>query len=206
MKNKISALMDGELDNVDITDTIAQIKKTEDLRNEWATYHLIGDTLRQSVAAPIDIASQVSKRLAVEPTVLAPHVPTEHKGKVFAFSVAASMVTAVAAVVWMSVQTMDRPLKSITDNSVHQAAVKAEPTVIPVSVPALAQMEPVTDKSVLQAAVKAEPTVISAPIPAPAHINDYYLLVHGEFSPRTAMHGVAPYIRTVTDSDERSTK
>ncbi len=176
MKNKISALMDGELDNVDITDTIAQIKKTEDLRNEWATYHLIGDTLRQSVAAPIDIASQVSKRLAVEPTVLAPHVPTEHKGKVFAFSVAASMVTAVAAVVWMSVQTVDRPLKSITDNSVHQAAVKAEPT------------------------------VISAPIPAPAHINDYYLLVHGEFSPRMVMHGVAPYIRTVTDSDERSTK
>ena len=72
MKSKISALMDGELDNADIADTIAQIKKTEELRNEWATYHLIGDTLRQSVVVPIDIASNVSMRLAAEPTVLAP--------------------------------------------------------------------------------------------------------------------------------------
>ena len=175
MKNKISALMDGELDNVDIADTIAQIKKTEDLRNDWAIYHLIGDTLRHSVAVPIDITSQVSKNLAAEPTLLAPHLPTEHKSKVFAFSVAASMVTAVAAVVWMSVQTMDRPLESITD------------------------------KSVLQVAVQAEPTVISAPIPVPAQINDY-LLVHGEFSPRSAMHGVAPYIHTVSDSDKRPTR
>ncbi len=177
MKNKISALMDGELDNVDIADTIAQIKKTEDLRNDWAIYHLIGDTLRHSVAVPIDITLQVSKKLAAEPTVLAPHLPSEHKGRVFAFSVAASMMTAVAAVVWMSVQTMDRPLESIAD------------------------------KSVLQAAVQSEPTVIPASIPVPAQINDY-LLVHGEFSPRVSMHGVAPYpyIYTVSDSDKRSTR
>jgi sigma-E factor negative regulatory protein RseA len=201
MKNKISALMDGELDNVDIADTIAQIKKTEDLRNDWAIYHLIGDTLRHSVAVPIDITLQVSKKLAAEPTVLAPHLTSEHKGKVFAFSVAASMMTAVAAVVWMSVQTMDRP----TDKSVLQAAVQAEPTVIPASVSTLAQTEPITDKLALQAAVQAEPTVNSASIPVPAQINDY-LLVHGEFSPRAAMHGVAPYIYTVSDSDKRSTR
>ncbi len=175
MKNKISALMDGELDNVDIADTIAQIKKTEELRNEWATYHLIGDTLRQSVVVPIDIASNVSMRLAAEPTVLAPRSPTKHKSRVFALSVAASMMTAVAAVVWMSMQTMDRPL------------------------------EPITEKSVLQAAVQTEPTVISASVLAPAQINDY-LLAHGEFSPRTAMHGAVPYIRTVADSDKRSTR
>ncbi|MCH6584487.1 MAG: sigma-E factor negative regulatory protein [Proteobacteria bacterium] len=175
MKSKISALMDGELDNADIADTIAQIKKTEELRNEWATYHLIGDTLRQPEVVPIDIASNVSKRLATEPTVLAPRPPTKHKGRVFALSVAASMMTAVAVVVWMSMQTMDRPLK------------------------------PITDKSVLQAAVQAEPTIISASIPVPAQINDY-LLAHGEFSPRTAMHGAVPYIRTVADSDKRSTR
>ncbi len=207
MKNKISALMDGELDNVDIDDTIAKIKKTEDLRNDWAIYHLIGDTLRHSVAVPIDITLQVSKKLAAEPTVLASYLPSEHKGRVFAFSVAASMMAAVAAVVWMSVQTMDRPLESITDKSVLQAAVQSEPTVIPASVPTLAQTEPITDKSVLQAAVQSEPTVIPASIPVPAQINDY-LLVHGEFSPRVSMHGVAPYpyIYTVSDSDKRSTR
>jgi len=175
MKNKISALMDGELDNVDIADTITQIKKTEELRNEWATYHLIGDTLRQSVVVPIDIASHVSKRLAAEPTVLTSRTLTEHKGRVFTLAVAASVMTVVAAAVWISMQTMDLPL------------------------------EPITDKSVLQAAVQVEPTVITAPVPSPAQINDY-LLAHWEFSPRTAMHGAAPYIRTVADSNERFTR
>ncbi|MCK5435882.1 MAG: hypothetical protein KAI88_04565, partial [Nitrosomonadaceae bacterium] len=90
---------------------------------------------------------------------------------------------------------------------VLQAAVQSEPTVIPASVPTLAQTEPITDKSVLQAAVQSKPTVIPASIPAPAQINDY-LLVHGEFSPRVSMHGVAPYpyIYTVSDSDKRSTR
>ncbi len=175
MKHQISPLMDGELDNVDIADTITQIKKTEELRNEWATYHLIGDTLRQSVVVPIDIASHVSKRLAAEPTVLTSRTLTEHKGRVFTLAVAASVMTVVAAAVWISMQTMDLPL------------------------------EPITDKSVLQAVVQVEPTVITASVPSPAQINDY-LLAHWEFSPRTAMHGAAPYIRTVADSDERSTR
>lgn len=203
MKNKISALMDGELDNVDIADTIAQIKKTEDLRNEWAIYHLIGDTLRHSVAVPIDITLQVSKKLAAEPTVLAPHLPSEHKGKVFAFSVAASMLTAVAAVAWMSVQTMDRPLESIADKPALQASVQADPAVI--SAPsALAQTKTISDKPVLQAAVKEEPAIIPAPVPTTSQINDYFLLVHGEFSPRAVVRGVSsPYIYQAAESDER---
>jgi sigma-E factor negative regulatory protein RseA len=195
--------MDGELDNVDVADTIAQIKKTEDLRNEWAIYHLIGDTLRHSVAVPIDITLQVSKKLAAEPTVLAPHLPSEHKGKIFAFSVAASMLTAVAAVAWMSVQTMDRPLESIADKSALQASVQVDPTVI--SAPsALARTKTISDKPVLQVAVKEEPAIIPAPVPTTSQINDYFLLVHGEFSPRAVVRGVSsPYIHQAAESDER---
>lgn len=175
MKNKISALMDGELDNEDIAGTIAQIKKTEDLRNEWAMYHLIRDTLRQSEISLIDITSYVRKKLAIEPTVLAPSPPKEHKGKVFAFAVAASMVTAVAAVAWMGGQTMNQPL------------------------------DPVTHKEALQAAVKTEPTpsrIISTS--AIIQLNDY-LLAHDEFSSRTTIRGVTPYIRTVADPHKRPT-
>lgn len=204
MKNKISELMDGELDDVDISDTITHIKKTEDLRNDWDIYHLIGDTLRHSAAVSIDITSQVSRRLDEEPTVLAPHPPTEQKGKAFAFAVAASMVTAVAAVVWMSAQTTDRPLESITDKSVLQAAVKAEPPVISASVSTLAQ-ETIADKPALQTAVQAEPTIVSVPLSTTAQINDY-LLVHGEFSPRTTMRRAAPYIHRVVNPDERSAR
>ena len=40
MKDKISALMDGELDRIDVADTISQIKESEELRNELSLIHI----------------------------------------------------------------------------------------------------------------------------------------------------------------------
>jgi len=204
MKDKISALMDGELDSIEVPDIINHVKKTDDLRKEWSKYHLIGDALRQPEMPTFDIASGIRKKLALEPTVLAPESPKEHKGKVFAFAVAASMVTAVAAVAWMGGQTMDKPLNPASNKAALQASVQTEstePTVVPVPVPVLAQKEvPITDKSVLQAAVQVDSAVI--PIPAPIQLNDY-LFAHEEFSPRTMIRGVSPYMRTVSDPYKR---
>ena len=50
MKNEISALMDGELDAEDAAGMIAQLRKTDELSDTWAVYHLISDTLGQSEA------------------------------------------------------------------------------------------------------------------------------------------------------------
>ena len=173
MKDKISALMDGELDSIDVADTISQIKESEELRNEWSTYHLIGDVLRQPVMSPPDITLNIRNELDIEPSVLAPDIPKERKSQVFAFAIAASMVAAVAAVTWMGGQTMERPL---TDEPSLQAVA---PTVT--TAPVLAQKEePKTDKLVLQD-------------PASIRINDY-MFAHGEF---TAIRGVSPYMRTV---------
>ena len=173
MKDKISALMDGELDSIDVADTISQIKESEELRNEWSTYHLIGDVLRQPAMSTPDIASNIRNELDIEPSVLAPDIPKERKSQVFAFAIAASMVAAVAAVTWMGGQTMNLPL---ADKPSLQAVA---PTVT--SDPVLAKKEESnTEKLVLQD-------------PASIRINDY-MFAHGEF---TAIRGVSPYMRTV---------
>ena len=173
MKDKISALMDGELDSIDMADTISQIKESEELRNEWSTYHLIGDVLRQPAMSTPDIASNIRNELDIEPSVLAPDIPKERKSQVFAFAIAASMVAAVAAVTWMGGQTMNLPL---ADKPSLQAVA---PTVT--SDPVLAKKEESnTEKLVLQD-------------PASIRINDY-MFAHGEF---TAIRGVSPYMRTV---------
>ena len=178
MKSKISALMDGELDSEDVAGTITQLKKTDGLRDEWATYHLIGDALRQSTAS-IDITQRVSAELAAEPTILAPQPPVGHKFKVFALSAAASVAT-VAVVGWMSLQNMDRPQENLASNKpVLQPAVQTTSGAI--SIP------------------------VAGSVPAPAHINDY-LLAHREFSATPAMHGITPYIRTVAESRESSAR
>lgn len=199
MKNKISALMDGELGGIDMADAITQVKKTEDLRNKWSTYHLIGDALRQPEISFLDIASGVRNKLAAEPIVLTPELSKEHKSRIFAFAVAASMVTAVAAVAWMGGQTMDQSFDPVTGKAVLQTVQtkSAEPIVTPV----LAQEEKlIAAKLVPQTTIQAESAV--TPIPASIQLNDY-LFAHEEFSPRTAIRGVSPYMRTVADPYKR---
>ncbi|ARO88354.1 anti-sigma 24 factor [Nitrosospira lacus] len=186
MKSQISALMDGELDEEDAASIITQLKKTEELRDEWAVYHLIGDAMGRPEARSAHIARRVSARLAVEPTVLAPRPQTaRHKSK--AYAVAAS-VAAVAAVGWISLQTADRSAENL-------AASQPAPVT-------LAANAPISHSTA--AAAQTIP-VISVSAPAPAQIN-HYLLAHGQFSPNTAMHGVAPYMRTVAEPRENSAR
>src|SRR3990172_11284822 len=70
MNERISALMDGELDESELTQDLKRLRSNPDLRRTWDTYHLIGDTLRGH-AAPA-MAARVSERLVDEPTVVAP--------------------------------------------------------------------------------------------------------------------------------------
>lgn len=173
MKNGISALMDGELDAEDAASIIKGLRQSEDMRDAWTDYHLIGDALRQSVTIP-DITQRVSARLAAEPTVLAPwRRPPMHKVKAYALGAAASLA-AVAVVGWMGLQTIDRPAQE------NLAAAKP--------VPATAIQAPAVTAAL-----------------APAQMNGY-LLAHQEFSPSTAIQGVAPYVRTVADTQGRAAR
>ncbi|MEA3194542.1 MAG: sigma-E factor negative regulatory protein RseA [Betaproteobacteria bacterium] len=54
MKDRISALMDGELAEREAAETIAALTSDAGARSAWSTYHLIGDALREghSVRAP----------------------------------------------------------------------------------------------------------------------------------------------------------
>ena len=100
MNERISALMDGEVDEPELARDLAQLRSDGDLRRSWDTYHLIGDTLRGHVAPAL--AAKVSQRLAGEPTVLAPQRRAP-RGKIarLAFSAAAG-AAGVALVAWLA--------------------------------------------------------------------------------------------------------
>ena len=104
MKQQISALMDGELFDDDAEALLDVMKRHPDADEDWQTYHLIGDILRQPDQAHADISAKMRARLQAEPTVLAPRASTrQQKARWFALSAAAS-VLAVGVVAWMSVQ------------------------------------------------------------------------------------------------------
>src|SRR5687768_3914526 len=108
MQEKISALMDGELDAEDASVLIEQFTNTEELRQQWVAYHLISDALGQSEVRPFDITRRVNARLASEPLVSAVpavspipiHRPTTKRRPV-AYAAAAS-IAAVVVGGWMS--------------------------------------------------------------------------------------------------------
>jgi sigma-E factor negative regulatory protein RseA len=104
MKHEISALMDGEMFEDEADVLFDRIKHNPDAHRDWATYHLIGDVLRQPEYINRDISSLVRERLQNEPTVMAPRSRAlKQKARVFALSAAAS-VLAVGVVAWMSLQ------------------------------------------------------------------------------------------------------
>ncbi|WP_293006919.1 sigma-E factor negative regulatory protein [Nitrosomonas sp.] len=177
MKSKVSALMDGELDQQDVANIIEAIRKNDDLHEEWKTYHLIGDTLRKSSQLSINISSSVSQKLISEPTVLSPNVISvtsaikKQKHKVFSFAVAASVVAMISAGLIMN--NLYKPQQiTIAEQSNQENNLKIAPVMV------------------------SSPPLIHNYSHPPVEINDY-LFVHREFSPGITMSGQAGNIHNV---------
>lgn len=167
MKTKISALMDGELLDVEMKAPLSALKDDAEALHTWREYHLIGDALRGTPCMPNGFSTRFAARLAQEPTVLAPaRIPKRATPRTtwIAMSAAAG-VAAVSLVGWLAFAPQ------------------------PDAVPTLAQ---VNSKS---PTLRTESTLV----PMPREANDY-LLAHQVYSPRGNLQGVAPYVRTVSDS------
>lgn len=100
MRERISVLMDGEADESNLAQNLVLLKDDADLRRLWDTYHLIGDTLRGHTAK--ELATKVSERLALEPTVLAPK-RLVRRGRIarYAYTAAAGLC-GIALVAWLA--------------------------------------------------------------------------------------------------------
>ncbi len=103
MKREISVLMDGEMFEDEADAFFAKLKKHPEMSQDWATYHLIGDALRQPNHIHRDLSASFRERLQAEPTILTPQARSPQKIKHYALSIAAS-VMALAIVAWMSMQ------------------------------------------------------------------------------------------------------
>jgi sigma-E factor negative regulatory protein RseA len=89
MKDRISALMDGELDAREAADTIGRLGDDAAAREAWRTYHLIGDAMRES-----RFAARAEPRLPA-------WIPFPSRGRRF-FLPAAAAAAAVALVAWVA--------------------------------------------------------------------------------------------------------
>ena len=169
MKEKLSALIDGELQSSDCQAHLGRLRTDTELRRAWDAYHLIGDALRGHIGA--DLTGRVVARLQEEPTVLAPQKTTAAGRLAWYATSAAASVAAVTLVV-------------LTASSGWRAEPQfAAGTGTGVSGPVIpvAADQPATD---------ATPRLIGAEV-------ENYLLAHQPYSHTSAMQGIVPYARTV---------
>jgi sigma-E factor negative regulatory protein RseA len=76
-RQRVSAVMDGDLDEAELQRWLAQESQQPHVQGDWHTYHLIGDVLRSSdLASNKDhdqrLLERVQQSLDTEPVVLAP--------------------------------------------------------------------------------------------------------------------------------------
>ena len=172
MKEKISQLMDGELEELDAARALSALRDEGEGRQVWRTYHLIGDALRDTRMLSPGFSERMAASLAEEPTVLAPAAspPAARRWRRHFMPAAAGL----AAVGFVGSVAFLVPLQ--------------EPALLPQ--PPVAQAPQVRTTP---AAVAAEPARVPLPL-----ATDDYLLAHQGYSPRNLLQGVAPYVRTVS--------
>lgn len=173
MKQKISEWMDGESHSPETERLLAGLRAEGEARQAWRTYHLIGDTLRDTQMLSPRFAERMAASLEKEPTVLAPAaVAAERSWRRHLMPAAAGLAAAgfVGAVAFM--MPMQQPSAPSAPQIAQAPQVKPTP-----------------------AAQVSEPA--PQPVPLPAATDDY-LLAHQGYSPRNRLQGVAPYVRTVS--------
>jgi sigma-E factor negative regulatory protein RseA len=169
--DKISALMDGELDGPQARELWARLKQDEELLQQWHAFHLIGDALRGERMLSSRLDEQLAVRLRSEPTVLAPKRGPVQRVTAYALSAAASLA-AVALVGWVAF--VDNPLKPPADLAKAPAGAMT---------------------------VDTAPQTQIASVPNEGRASDF-LIAHQEFSPSTEIQGLAPYIRSVSSTQQ----
>ena len=121
---RISAFMDGEVEDHEVSAQLAGLKQYPASREAWDTYHLIGDALRGDTGVSPGFMTRFGAELAKEPTVLAPKAPVRKPAMPrIALPLAASF-GGVALVAWLALS--NNPLMPRDDKV---AANDVRPTV-----------------------------------------------------------------------------
>ncbi|QLG87967.1 sigma-E factor negative regulatory protein [Chitinibacter bivalviorum] len=101
MNEKLSALMDNELDPAQWGEVLDALKSNPVLQQQWHDWHMSKDVLQGNPSLSSDFMAKFSARLAAEPIVLAPNrLPAPKTKRWMVPMAAAASVAFVGLAVW----------------------------------------------------------------------------------------------------------
>jgi sigma-E factor negative regulatory protein RseA len=133
MKERISALMDGELDDRAAAQMMDSLADDREALQAWREYHLISDALRESRVLSEGFSARVADELAKEPTVLAPRgLKRGRKAEEPRRWVAmAAGVAAVALVGWLGFAPQQTAVAPVAQAPKISPVVESKPALVP---------------------------------------------------------------------------
>jgi len=135
MKDRISALMDGELDDKSASELIGSLAHGSEHADAWREYHVIRDAMRGTAPLSEGFSARVAWKLADQPTVLAPRRSrpglAPDSPRWFTLSAIAASFAAVALVGWLAFapqQPAPAPVLAKVQPPVEKPAMVPMPT------------------------------------------------------------------------------
>ncbi|THF67175.1 anti-sigma 24 factor [Pseudothauera nasutitermitis] len=188
MKDKLSTLLDGGLDEPAMNAMFDTLRRDPSAREDWNTYCLIGDVLRGEHGGPEGFVDRVMAVIEDEPVVFVPALAASaerRRGLWQSMMPLAASVMGVTAVGWVAYTL-----------SAQDAAVRPEVAVVTVPGASSSAVLPVA-----QAAERSAPNVVEFRA-APQALNDphrEYVFVHQAMSGGGPIPGAVQYVRSVSD-------
>ena len=135
MRDRISALMDGELDDKSASELIGSLAHGSEHADAWREYHVIRDAMRGTAPLSEGFSARVAWKLADQPTVLAPRRTrpglAPDSPRWFTLSAIAASFAAVALVGWLAFapqQPAPAPVLAKVQPPVEKPAMVPMPT------------------------------------------------------------------------------
>ncbi|WP_407280197.1 RseA family anti-sigma factor [Aromatoleum evansii] len=182
MKDRLSALLDGDLDEQSAHPVFESMRRDRSLRTDWEAYCLIGDVLRGDRDGNAGFVGRVMANIDEEPSLLAPSSrPAAEGGRLWrSLMPLAASVMGVAAVGWVAhtlYSDQGQPTAGQVAVARSSTAVAAHAAVRPVAV---------------------------SPSPVAVDPTREYVFVHQAMSGGGPISGVIQHVRTVSDVGQGS--
>lgn len=186
MKQRLSALLDGDLDEHAMGAVLETLRKDATLRQEWRSYCLIGDCLRGDRNGSPAFVEQVMANLDHEPTVLTPGSGRSHDSSPTFWQSMLPVAASVAGVAAVGVI-------AATLYSGNPSPMLAPPTIA---------MQGLVGQPAAAQSGRAAPSVRTAP-PVDVGLREY-VFAHQGIGGGGPMPSAVQYVRTVSADTERS--
>lgn len=168
MKEKISAFLDGEADDLERERVLRAMDNDPELNATWERYHLLGTAIRHEleVMASPGLAQRIHAQIREEIPVRPGIGVLLRSRTMLKLGAGAAIAATVAAVALLNLQPILKPSPALVAKS-------------PLS----------TQGTKLADSRQARPEQLNALNP--------YLMQHGEFTPAAGMNGMLSYVRVV---------